>query len=1330
MGVTRLKTFLKSTRPPPTATIPSGSTLLFDGNGWVFHLIQNNLRNQVCLGNYREVDRVVRRLLGKMRRHGINARFYWDGSSDRLKEGTKKARSLQKSDERLGLYFSSLDGNHDKSKTPLPPLIFAQIKVTLTRERVTQKQCGGEADHEMVVDQQQIPNSYIVANDTDFHIFDVSYIQFDDLALSGKTIDAIVWDHPFLLETLAVSRSQLIEMAIFMGNDYTKPFRAEQYLDTSLRRSVGDVLEFLHNQRSGYRFRSTDPGLQRAIEYSRTIYSAPQSIAGVLATWVPRNVSAASMESTVESLVVEGVVSRGCGDALLRMLHQLDSPRTSHSPPVGYSAEAMEYQYRCLQLFPNLDPVCVFHGPLFSALVREAEAETATPADSDTTDEASIGRVGPTLPIDAYEADILHRVAENRVTIVVGETGSGKSSRVPSMLYHDACKRQCRPEIFVALPGRLATRNVCTHVKKALGSAVGMRMGMGVRTTTKRTRVTFTTTGYLVKLMINQPEKFARTTHIVIDEAHCRTIDSDLTCCYCKVLMDLYPRLKIVVMSATLDTVLYQDYFGVKTPPLFVGARRFKNTVHYAETYAAMFPPLGAVVNALVSTKSSGSSLFRTQAKLCVAIIRMIGGKRKQCSVLVFLSGISEIAELSSLIGAIHQTTTRYNCVPVHSTVPFSEQQKMFATPDANTINVILATNAAESGITVENVDYVVDFGTMKCYQQIAGSERLVRGWISKDSSVQRSGRTGRVRPGEVFRLYTRSRWNGFQEHDSAEISRLSLDGVVLGLLSTVGSGDSVARVLQRMIEPPPISTVGKAFIDLHDLGMITAPDVSATITPIGRMASQLQVSTMIARMCCLGRVLGCCDATAGLAAAMTCQGSPFVSTSPLFHSNTKYISNCRHVLESKLRFGNNDLCQPLTTWRVLQGWNSIPMKKRSKWVKTHHLSYSKLTELEKVYKHIKHQMDSIALTKPTASTKQDNHTPGQLPLHMVRFLMMWSFKSSVFISKEHRPNTVVETDMPGSILTSMIESIGWSPAPLYAVQQPWTQHTSGALTSTSSVDSVIETILMVKSADMVTVHSANDITIWTLDPLVCNDQPTFAQKHLSYYKYVASPPWKCASLNPTKKEVTVRTISNRFRSDRVAVAVDSQNLDLSEHLKSELTDVLTRVSTGAHNVVCHRKDGLSFFEKFLCYTASGFRDWKLCFQNTSYTTKLPRLAFKTPSGVSINFQRNSVPLTVYPTRRAALVGCCASMMHDQHGKYAIVSNVTLVEADRSEALLRLVGLADMADMAGLKSVGPDLILRCDDLNRRISSHLAASVEPNTELYDELDYLLTLFAVG
>eukprot|EP01032_Pedospumella_encystans_P009752 gene9752-11458_t len=266
------------------------------------------------------------------------------------------------------------------------------------------------------------------------------------------------------------------------------------------------------------------------------------------------------------------------------------------------------------------------------------------------------------LPIDAHREAILRHIHCHRVTIIHGETGCGKSSRLPQFLLEDAEALRHHCHIFVAQPRRIGVVGMLKRLRPMLGDKVGMRMGHGVRDETAETKLHYVTTGYLVQLVAHHPEALKRCTHIVIDEVHERSVDGDLICLLVRDLLLDFPHLRVVLMSATMNTDLYQEYFSQCDDGSFgtidclsVGAKRFPVQIKYIEdllTGGQRSHGSAIDVQRLARRVFDEGPLsppwVEAQHGLVVALLRTVC--KTGSTVLVFISGMDDITNIATLL--------------------------------------------------------------------------------------------------------------------------------------------------------------------------------------------------------------------------------------------------------------------------------------------------------------------------------------------------------------------------------------------------------------------------------------------------------------------------------------------------------------------------------------------------------------------------------------------------------------------------------------------------------------------------------------------------------
>ena len=312
-------------------------------------------------------------------------------------------------------------------------------------------------------------------------------------------------------------------------------------------------------------------------------------------------------------------------------------------------------------------------------------------------------------------------------------------------------------------------------------------------------------------------------------------------------------------MSATVSAEMYARYFNVSRPPIFVGARCFHINEYYLED-------LGGHLDLCQRERSEINKLYEKYMNLkctvppnahCMekihnlAVQVAVNVAKKGSSVLIFVPGMNDIIAIFERVEKIVKHGINYRCIAIHSDVPFEEQLTAFDSPSDGEIKIIVATNAAESSLTIPCVDHVICSGLCKqiTYNSKSHRQMLAATWISRASATQRMGRTGRVREGNVYRLYPRS---FFEVHMSAfevgEMHRVPLDSIILNLRSIMKE-EGVSQILEECLEPPDLTAIANSLESLHKSRFIDEVKDDFELTPLGGLVNILGIDLMIAAM-------------------------------------------------------------------------------------------------------------------------------------------------------------------------------------------------------------------------------------------------------------------------------------------------------------------------------------------------------------------------------------------------------------------------------------------------------------------------------------------------
>ncbi len=464
------------------------------------------------------------------------------------------------------------------------------------------------------------------------------------------------------------------------------------------------------------------------------------------------------------------------------------------------------------------------------------------------------------LPVSQRRDDLAEAIREHQVVIVAGETGSGKTTQLPKICLE--LGRGVEGMIGHTQPRRIAARSVAERIAEETGTELGEVVGYQVRFTDRSSG------GTLVKLMtdgillaeLQHDRLLSAYDTLIIDEAHERSLNIDFILGYLKQLLPRRPDLKVVITSATIDPERFAEHFarpdGTPAPIVEVSGRTYPVEVRYR--------PLVEEVSG-ESVDEEGEVLVKDQTE---AIVDAVGELVREGpgDILVFLPGEREIRDTADVLGKLHpaRLSDAFEVVPLFARLSAAEQHKVFERHTGR--RVVLATNVAETSLTVPGIRYVVDAGYARIsrYSPRTKVQRLPIEPISQASANQRAGRCGRVEAGICIRLYSEQDFEARQEFTDPEILRTNLAAVILQMTS-LGLGD-VARF--PFVDPPDQRNVKAGVQLLEELNALEAHRLTRT----GRRLAALPVDPRLGRMVLEAEGRGCLREVLVVAAALSLQ--------------------------------------------------------------------------------------------------------------------------------------------------------------------------------------------------------------------------------------------------------------------------------------------------------------------------------------------------------------------------------------------------------------------------------------------------------------------------
>jgi HrpA-like RNA helicase len=525
-------------------------------------------------------------------------------------------------------------------------------------------------------------------------------------------------------------------------------------------------------------------------------------------------------------------------------------------------------------------------------------------------------------------------------------------------------------KIVVTQPRRMAAITLARRVASELDEDIGKTVGYKISGDSVSGKLCFATTGFLLQVLVNQPEEFGTYSHVILDEVHERSVDADLLTMLMKLLMQCYPEVKLIVMSATLQAKLFAEYFAAletdllgggvgrrarrppkyNVEPIFVGVRTYPVEEIFLDEIDDHFNISGGFARQAIdkalrafsgmgkggkggkgkgkdkgkgkgANNASGFKRLEPQItegfdEVCRELVQQMA--REECTLIVFLPGIADITQFYECLAPYDSARQEKRALgsdsanwredfdavpgtaggrvslriyPMHSLIPREEQEEVFSAPPKGVCHVVLASNIAESSLTLPSVCGIIDLAMRRSIQYDARRlmSCLVTTWCSQSSCKQRAGRAGRTMPGRAVRMVTRPFFEDMVEFDppemlNAPLTKLYLQAkqlcVKLDNLYNQGSiPDGIdmdlstpTLLLGEVVQPPATVLIEAAIAELAAVGCIDRPSEDALITPLGYMAMALPCELRLCRLLYVGLLLGCpCDAiamVAGLTAA------------------------------------------------------------------------------------------------------------------------------------------------------------------------------------------------------------------------------------------------------------------------------------------------------------------------------------------------------------------------------------------------------------------------------------------------------------------------------
>ena len=600
------------------------------------------------------------------------------------------------------------------------------------------------------------------------------------------------------------------------------------------------------------------------------------------------------------------------------------------------------------------------------------------------------------LPAWQVREHLVDIVIQNQVTIVAGETGSGKSTQSVQFILDDLYSKGFgnAANIICTQPRRISALGLADRVSDERCSQIGREVGYSIRGETKSskdTKITFVTTGVLLRRLQTSGGRtkdvvasLANVSHVVIDEVHERSLDTDFLLSIMRDVLKSRKDLKLVLMSATLDAATFKDYFateGLGVGLVEISGRTYPVEDHYLddiirmtgftpgndrfhdEGYSDWDDPAKDPINKVIQRLGSriNYSLLLETTK---AIDADLHHSNKKGGILIFLPGVAEIGRTVNELRSV----SSLHVLPLHASLDTREQRRVFTSPPPGKRKVVVATNVAETSITIDDIVAVIDTGRVKetSFDPANNMRRLEETWASRAACKQRRGRAGRVQAGKCYKLYTRNlEAQQMAERPEPEIRRVPLEQLCLSVRA-MGTRD-VGGFLARTPTPPETAAVEGAVDVLRRMGALDGDELTALGTQLAAIPADLRCGKLMVH----GAVFGCLPECVTIASILSAR-SPFVSPPPDRRDAAR---------DARMRFsrGDGDL---MTDLRAFQQWSAmaegrdrVPQRQVRQWCDDNFLSFQTLSDIAATRTQFYAALTEIGIIAPSDVPGTSNNT-------------------------------------------------------------------------------------------------------------------------------------------------------------------------------------------------------------------------------------------------------------------------------------------------------------------------------------------------------------------
>lgn len=586
------------------------------------------------------------------------------------------------------------------------------------------------------------------------------------------------------------------------------------------------------------------------------------------------------------------------------------------------------------------------------------------------------------LPAWKKREQLVSVINSNKVTIVTGETGSGKSTQIVQfILDYLNSTGDFESSIVCTQPRRISTIGLAERISEERNDDLGKETGYIIRgenKTSNETRISFVTTGVLLRMLQslmtssdqNENGIFNKLQYIFIDEVHERSVDSDFLLVILKKIMKKFPKLKIILMSATISVDKFRNFFNMDLNHIHIEGRTFPIKDYYLDSILNDLDYTITTSDQIIKPKADshffkqGNINYDLIASLCLKIDKELSEDRNKGSILVFLPGIMEISHCIRNIEKAFDESGRKNwCLPLHSALSSIDQKRVFKIPPKDARKIVVSTNVAETSITIPDCVVVIDSGRSKTlfFDSKIHTTKLIENWCSKAEVSQRRGRSGRITNGNCYHLYTKETETGMLDQPIPEIKRTRLENLYL-VVKAMGI-KKVEEFLSGGLDPPDQHSLSKSKKVLTEIGALNKDNLSH----LGKYLSLLPTDLLSGKLLIFGCIFGCLEVCLTLAAIRS-TGSPFLNN----FENRERIKQTQNSFSK----GQGDLIGMANAFRQYEDLKG-ESKNAKKFLNENFLSYLTLKEIASTrtqYISILKDIGFVAINYNPRNTNNEGH--------------------------------------------------------------------------------------------------------------------------------------------------------------------------------------------------------------------------------------------------------------------------------------------------------------------------------------------------------------------